>query len=206
MRWDRLFDDIESQLERELSAEEVDLAAEEERVRLARLGMRDRLVALRAADPERPRRLTLRTGTRLELRISDIGRDWLLGTVIADGADRRSAVVPIPAIAGIALTPVDAAASVTASRPVGGLSERLGLAFVLRDLCRRRCAVEVTAHGTPFQGTIDRVARDHLDLALHEPGTPRRASAVTEVRVVALSAIELVSVPQLVSAGGGLSR
>ena len=59
MRWDRLFDDIESQLERELSAEELDLAAEEERVRLARLGMRDRLVALRAADPERPRRLTL---------------------------------------------------------------------------------------------------------------------------------------------------
>ena len=200
MRWDRLFDDIESQLERELSAEELDLAAEEERVRLARLGMRDRLVALRAADPERPRRLTLRTGSRLELRINDIGRDWLLGTLITDGADRRSAVVPIPAIIGIALTPVDAAASVTASTPAGALSERLGLAFVLRDLCRRRRAVEVTAHGAVFHGTIDRVARDHLDVALHEPGTPRRASTVTEVRVIALAAIDLVR------AGGGLSR
>jgi len=200
MRWDRLFDDIESQLERELSAEELDLAAEEERVRLARLGMRDRLVALRAADPDRPRRLTLRTGQRLELRIDDIGRDWLLGTVVSEGADRRSAVVPIPAIVGIALSPGDAAASVIASGVVGALSERLGLAFVLRDLCRRRRTVEVTAHGSVLHGTIDRVARDHLDLALHEAGTQRRASTVSEVRVIALAAIELVS------GGAGRSR
>ena len=95
---------------------------------------------------------------------------------------------------------MDAAASVTASTPAGALSERLGLAFVLRDLCRRRRAVEVTAHGAVFHGTIDRVARDHLDVALHEPGTPRRASTVTEVRVIALAAIDLVR------AGGGLSR
>jgi hypothetical protein len=49
MRWDNLFDDLESQLEQELSAEEIDLQAEEERLRLARLGIRDRLRSLHAA-------------------------------------------------------------------------------------------------------------------------------------------------------------
>src|ERR1019366_4923637 len=47
--WDNLFDDLESQLEQELTAEEVDLQAEEERLRLARLGIRDRLRSLQAA-------------------------------------------------------------------------------------------------------------------------------------------------------------
>ncbi len=43
MRWDNLFDDLESQLEQELGAEDVDLLAEEERLRLGRLALRDRL-------------------------------------------------------------------------------------------------------------------------------------------------------------------
>ena len=42
MRWDNLFDDLESQLEQELDAEDIDLLAEEERLRLGRLGLRDR--------------------------------------------------------------------------------------------------------------------------------------------------------------------
>jgi len=46
MRWDSLFDDLESQLEQELGAEEGDLLAEEERLRLGRLTLRDRLVAM----------------------------------------------------------------------------------------------------------------------------------------------------------------
>ena len=45
MRWDKLFDDLESQLEREITAEELDLDAEEERLRLGRLSVRERLVA-----------------------------------------------------------------------------------------------------------------------------------------------------------------
>lgn len=46
MRWDDLFDDLESQLEQELGAEDVDLLAEEERLRLGRLTLRDRLLAM----------------------------------------------------------------------------------------------------------------------------------------------------------------
>ena len=65
MRWDSLFDDLESQLERERTAEELDLEAEEERLRLGRLAIRDRLVALAAAPGERPLRIALVGGGRL---------------------------------------------------------------------------------------------------------------------------------------------
>ena len=62
MRWDHLFDDLESQLEQELGAEEADLLAEEERLRLGRLALRDRFRALLARAPEVPVRLTLTDG------------------------------------------------------------------------------------------------------------------------------------------------
>ena len=41
-------------------------------------------------------------------------------------------------------------------------------------------------------GTIDRVGRDHLDLAVHEPGSVRRAKEVREVRIMPLGHIVLV--------------
>jgi hypothetical protein len=64
------------------------------------------------------------------------------------------------------------------------------LGFLLRDLARRR--VPVTLHvtdGREYSGTIDRAASDHLDLALHEVGSPRRADLVTGHRIIPLSAV-----------------
>ena len=46
MRWDNLFDDLEGQLEHELTSEEIDLQAEEERLRLGRMSLRDRILAI----------------------------------------------------------------------------------------------------------------------------------------------------------------
>ena len=49
MRWDRLFDDLESQPDHEQREEERALALETERLRIGRLGLRERLTAMVAA-------------------------------------------------------------------------------------------------------------------------------------------------------------
>ena len=64
------------------------------------------------------------------------------------------------------------------------------LGFALRDLMRRRVGVTLRlAGGRSLAGTIDRAGADHLDLALHEPGAPRRAEEVSGYRLVPFEAI-----------------
>ncbi|HWM35307.1 MAG TPA: hypothetical protein VNR36_13860 [Pseudolysinimonas sp.] len=192
MRWEHLFDDLESQLEHELGAEEVDLLAEEERLRLGRLALRDRLRAMMGRSTEdAPLRLMLVDGSRLALNLGAVGRDWVAGEQTGHAGSRRSCVVPTASIA--ALFPdaeqLRASMSEPADGAAGSLASRLGLAFVLRDLCRRRAVLDLATANEVLHGTIDRVARDHVDLAEHEPGTPRRESAVRAVRLVPLDRI-----------------
>ena len=65
---------------------------------------------------------------------------------------------------------------------------------MLRDLCRRRTSVELDLLDESLAGTIDRVGRDHLDLAVHEPGSARRESAVSQYRLVPFAQLSLVRV------------
>ncbi|KGJ72923.1 hypothetical protein GY21_12245, partial [Cryobacterium roopkundense] len=214
--------DLEVQLERELNAEERDLRAEEERQRLGRLTIRTRLVSL-TLGPTGPAvfRVELSSGDAIVVRPTTLGRDWLAADLIGpdesreppgDAAHRQQresgagmrrsdratpqCVLPFSAIAGIVLTAHqmerslgDEAESPSASR----LSERIGLPFVLRDLCRRRAAIELRMPAGMVNGTIDRVGRDHLDLAVHPPGTLRRTPDVYQYRVVPLAHILLVT-------------
>lgn len=199
MRWDDLFDDLEGQLEHEMSAEEIDLAAEEERLRLGRLALRDRVLAVRNAEPRHSPwslRVRLSNGRYVDVRPDTFGRDWFSAELV-DGGDRRAqCIVPLAAITAIVLTRPQIAQSLLA--PAGaagrGLSERLTLGFVLRDLCRRRAAVELELVDESVFGTIDRVGRDHLDLAVHEPGSARRESAVSQYRVIPFAQLSLVRV------------
>jgi len=193
VRWQNLFDDLESQLESELGAEEVDLLAEEERLRLGRLTLRDRVRALHAEAPASALGLTLRGAERVSVTVAAIGRDWLAGEL--DTGALRSAIVPLAAV--VSLDPVGSQLATSlrvdpAPEPPTALSARLGVAFVLRDLCRRRAAVELHLGGERLHGTIDRVGRDHLDLAEHAPGEPRRTAAVARIRIVAFAAVDLV--------------
>ena len=193
MRWQNLFDDLESQLEVELGAEEVDLLAEEERLRLGRLSLRDRVRALHDAAPASPLVVTVRGGERLTLTVAALGRDWLAGEL--DAGILRSAIVPFASLATLDPVGTQLAASLRAEpapEPPTALSARLGLSYVLRDLCRRRSGVDVAVGGERLHGTIDRVARDHLDLAEHAPGEPRRSAAVSRIRIIAFASIDLV--------------
>jgi hypothetical protein len=195
MRWDNLFDDLESQLEQGLTAEEVDLQAEEERLRLGRLGLRERIAAIFQAqkyDPAYRIRFTLRGGEGLSLRPVAIGKDWLSADLLEDSTRKAQCVLPLQAIAAVILTPSQVqqslrVASTNDSEP--GVTSRLGLGFVLRDLCRRRCEVGVHLADGDQHGTIDRVGRDHFDLAVHDPGVARRDSAVFSYRVIPLNQI-----------------
>lgn len=206
MRWDSLFDDLESQLERELIAEEGQLRAEEERLRLGRLSLRDRLTALASSAEDTPAsrnsrasgvsaaplRLELATGAVVLVRARTFGKDWLAGELLAAGQRRPQCVIPLSAIAGVMLDRESVRASlIDHAAPPARLAERIGLSFVLRDLCRRRATVELdcgarSSDGASrvLHGTIDRVGRDHCDVALHDVTVPRRESAVTGYRIV----------------------
>lgn len=188
MRWDELFADLEGRLEHELDLEQQELAAEEERLRLGRIALRDRIVAMGRSDATVA--LTLADGETLAVRLGSAGRDWIAGEV-AVGAARQAVIVPLGSIAGV--TPerdqLERGLRAVPEEALPDLSARLGLAFVLRDLCRRRAGVEVSTRAGAFTGTIDRVARDHVDLAEHEAGVPRRDSAVRRIRLVPFDAI-----------------
>lgn len=189
VRFDDLFDDLESQLEAELGAERRDLEAEEERFRVGRLELRERIAgAPRSLD------LTLRTGGRLRLRRMALGRDWLNGVVLEGAPVDTGAIVPLHAIAALELDADAAAASLQAPKEAGDLQARLSFAFALRDLARRRVTV-ILEGAMPAAGTIDRVGRDHLDLAVHEPGGHPRLGAVRSWRVVPFSGFDWVRLP-----------
>ncbi|MCU1437620.1 MAG: hypothetical protein JWP66_707 [Naasia sp.] len=188
MRWDSLFDDLEGQLERELAAEGEELRAEEERLRIGRLALRDRI---RGAAEHGPVRLRLVAGEPVTLEITAIGRDWLSGEPV-DGR-RCGLLVPLPAVAALLLAPEQVPGTLAPAGEEAGLTARLGFPFVLRDLARRRVPVEVRLAGGTVAGTIDRVARDTVDVAVHEPDAGR--CSPRRVEIVALSAVLAVRVP-----------
>jgi hypothetical protein len=199
MRWDSLFDDLESQLEHELHAEELDRRAEDHRLRLGRLTLRDRLQAFSAKDGRRGEVvLELVTGASIIVLPQSFGRDWMSGDLISRDGVSGACIVPLNAITGMLLPKesLDRSLAVPDRSDRGPrLSDRIGLSFVLRDLCRRRVYVrmhEGMGAGAVHGGTLDRVAGDHVDLAVHERSAPRRERNVSHVRVVPVRAIALI--------------
>lgn len=188
MRWDSLFEDLEGQLEQELAAEGDELRAEEERLRVGRLTLRERI---RGAAEAGPVRLRLIAGEPVALRVTALGRDWLSGEP-ADGR-RFGLLVPLSAVASVILTPAEVAGTVAPGGNERGLTARLGFPFVLRDLARRRIPVRLELAAGSLAGTLDRVGRDTADLAVHAEDEPRRAARAVEV--VALTAVVTVRVP-----------
>jgi len=188
MRWDELFADLEGQLEHGLDAEEREAELEEERLRIGRTSLRDRIAAVAAAGEAL--RVRLLDGSAIELVPRTVGRDWASGDLAGTAAQ---VVLPVSAVAALLPTTAQVGRSL---QPValGAVTDRIGLAFVLRDLARRRRTVQLTIPGGTVAGTIDRVGKDHLDLAVHPVDGWRRASAVARVEVLALTQVLLVRV------------
>ncbi|WP_308799667.1 hypothetical protein [Agromyces silvae] len=195
MRWDLLFDDLASQLDLEQRAEERALALEEERLRLSRLGLRERLQALSGTLGEGGGiRVHLRGGAVLSVRPAAFGRDWLSADLV-ERTPARSCILPLAAVAAIVPERAQLAArgDADAGPAAPGLVDRISLSFVLRDLCRRRTPIALTTEDGDLHGTLDGVARDHVDLALHEPGLPRREHDLQGYRIVPLDRVRLIT-------------
>lgn len=191
MRWDNLFDDLEAQLDRELAADELDVRVEDERMRLAQLRLNDRLTALRSDQVDPVVTAYLDSGAVVTVKIETLGRDWLAGLIVADGPSRRT-ILPVHALRSLAIEQGELERSI--EQPGSSrVTERLGLAFVLRDLCRRRMPVTLAMGAVEIHGTLDRVARDHCDIAVHAPGTYRRARAVSQFRLVPFASLTSVT-------------
>lgn len=177
MRWERLFLDLEQRFDREMAAEAAMIAADEARAQHAALSLAQRVGG--------PGRVVLRTrgGTTVRLALESVGPGWIAGREVDGGA---SALVPVASIGWLRTEPpigIDAGPSPTRR-------DRITLAIALRELGRRRSVVELDlAHDRPT-GTIDRVAADHLDLAVHPVDEPRRPSAVTATWLVPFTAID----------------
>jgi hypothetical protein len=208
MSFHNFFADIEEQLTHELEAEIRDQLADDERQRLARLTLRERIRLMsgtRGQAAQTRIELRLRTGQQLTVSPVTHGRDWFAADILAPSDVAGHALLPLAAIAGLTPTPELLERSLgehvsTVSREDlqsirpqrARLSDQIGLPFVLRDLSRRRKPVEITSSMGVSAGTIDRVGADHLDLALHAADQVRRARGVSEVRIVAISDIALV--------------
>lgn len=192
MRWNRFFEDLEHQLDSEWEVQQAAVDGETERLRLSRLDLRTRLTALLGSDIA----VELAGTSVLSGELTAVGADWIGLTREPGGA----ALVPLSSVQALRLGREAMLASIgvgddhgDAPRTHASLAARQTFGFVLRDLARRRiCVVLQRGDERALAGTIDRVGVDHLDLALHDRGVPRREGEVSGYRIVPLAAVTWV--------------
>lgn len=179
VRWERLFADLEAQLDAAEAAELGSEVADRARRELALVEFADRLRACvgLAVSVGLPPRVGL-AGQLLR-----VGPDWLLLAVDT----QRDAVVPLDAVMWVTGLPVQRAGD------AGAVEAKLGLGHVLRGLARDRSPVHAWLRdGERFTGTVDRVGADFADIAEHPIDVPRRQAEVRAVRTVRMSALSAV--------------
>lgn len=200
MRWDELFDDLAAQFDAEHEAQQRRERIEDERMRLARLTLRDRLLALeRGLQPGETITVLLHSGDRLEIVPTEFGADWLIAdTRTSGGASVQRVLVPLVGMSTLLLRTDQLERSLQPSQErATSLTAKLGVSIPLRDFARQRVVVECTTTMGQCTGTIDRVGRDHLDLAVHDLDAPRRHDRVRVFRVLPLDQLMLVrTLPQ----------
>ncbi|WP_160664684.1 hypothetical protein [Pseudarthrobacter sp. ATCC 49987] len=179
MRWDALFDDLETQM---AASERLDLDAEvTERTRAE-------AAAVELADRVRGSLgllivVQLASGSTVEGTLSHAGSQALV-------LDEPLHQVLVPYAAAVRYRGLSRLAVPESSR----VRQRLGLASALRGLARDRAALAVLLTGgsageTVLHGVIDRVGRDHLDLAVTGDGEDRRTANVRQVATIPFGAL-----------------
>lgn len=181
MRWDALFNDMESQF-----AESDRLALDSEITERARIeavdsGFADRLRAVVGSRVG----VQLSCGESIEGTLSHAGADAL---VLDDGP--HQVLVPYGAVLRYVGIGRFSLAEVSSVR------RAIGLAHSLRALARDRAELTVTlgssAGSVRLEGVVDRVGKDYLDLALVTPGEVRRSHHVRQVSTIPFTALAVI--------------
>ncbi|QKE85480.1 hypothetical protein [Arthrobacter sp. NEB 688] len=176
MRWEGLFADLEGQLAAEERRELDSEVAERTRRERALVDLTARLVAALGA----PVSVLLEGGRSLAGTLADVGDGWLLL-----GDRGREWLVPQHAVLSVAGLPAHA--------DPGRTARRFGLGHALRVLARDRTTVAVGLAGGPvLVGTLDVVGSDHVLLAEHPEGEPRRPENVRRVSALPFAGLRVV--------------
>lgn len=173
------FDDLLAGLAAEIAAADAAALdadiAEVERAARAESHLLDRLRAQREAS------LEISGGPLVSGLVALVGRDAVV--LVADDGDW---VIPVWGITAVIHPGARA-------RAAASVSERLGLASIARSWARQRSIVRVLRIGAgPLDGTIDAVGADHLEIAEHDPGEPRRPDAVRRQALIPLGAVSAI--------------
>jgi hypothetical protein len=178
VRWEALFDDLEAQADQLAAAELQAEVADRTRYEHGLIRLIDRLQETAG----HPIAVTVAGAGAVHGRLVDAGTDWLL----LEEVGSREVLVPLAAVLGVA----GAGARSAVPGSEGEVGRRLDLRWALRGLARDRAGVAAALRdGSTVSGTLDRVGADHVDIAEHPPGEPRRAGAVRQVRLVPLGAL-----------------
>lgn len=176
MRWQALFADLEAQA---AALDAADLASEVADRTRRETALLPLVARLRPAQGH-SLALTVEGSGALGGQLLDMGPGWLL----LDAAESGEVLVPMSAVLTVS------GLGRWAEDDTSEVARRLDLRWALRQLARSRSAVRLTTRdGAVISGTVDRVGADHLDLATHATGVPRRVREVRQVITIPLAAL-----------------
>lgn len=180
MRWESLFEDLEAQLRAEQLRDQALEIQELVRVEMTRHVLADRLRSFLGHQLE----VRLLGGTAVQGRLAHTGNGWLM--LEAEGHEY---LITDNGMAAITLAGTELPAGAEAETEPG-----LGLGGALRALVRDRCRVRIYCiDGTIIgEGTLDRAARDFVQLAVHERDQYRRTPAVRRMQLIPIAVIAAV--------------
>ena len=179
MRWDALFNDLESQLQAvALTVQESEIR-ERTRSEQSRLTLVQRLLG----QTGRPLGVSTRGGRTLEGTLTNVGSEW-----IAVAVEGRSVIVPLASLHLLR------GMGRGAGQPLSGVGARLGLGSALRGLSRDRVQVTLwtVSPSSHHTGMIHRVGADFIDVGAAGPDRDRRPAQGREVLTVPFASIDAV--------------
>ncbi|MBG6223718.1 hypothetical protein IWX63_000266 [Arthrobacter sp. CAN_A2] len=177
MRWDALFNDLESQLQAAAITVQEGEIRERTRAEQARLTLAQRLLG----QVGRPLGVSTRGGRSLEGTLTNVGSEW-----IAVAVEGRSVIVPLSSLHLLR------GMGRGVGRPLSAVGARLGLGSALRVLSRDRAYVALWT-GSPqarYVGIIDRVGADFIDVGTAGPDSGRRPGQGKDILTVPFASID----------------